>query len=69
VVLYRPREETAFWQIVSPDSVEETSKRWKLLVPWQNQLDAASAEALAKHAEGDPLGLLMRRCGRSRIVQ
>jgi hypothetical protein len=61
VVLYRSAEKKAYWQIVSPTSVEKTEKRWKLIVPWENQLDDASAGVLARYAEGDPLVLMMRR--------
>jgi hypothetical protein len=60
VVLYHPVEKKAYWQVVSPETVQHTKKRWKLLVPWGNELGASAAPALERHAEGDPLVLMMR---------
>ena len=61
VVLYQPEEKKAYWQLVSPHTVQPTKQRWKLRVPWTNELRAASLPVLAKHAEGDPLALWLRR--------
>ncbi len=61
VVLYRPETKLCHWQLVSRQTLVETSKGgWKLLVPESQVLDADARAALREAAEGDPYVLRIR---------
>jgi Domain of unknown function (DUF4365) len=59
VVLYDPETQTAYWQVVTPETVESTGKGWKLAVPRENVLDAAAGARLVDIAGGDPYVLAL----------
>jgi hypothetical protein len=73
VVLYEPANQTILWQVVTPATAESTGKGWKLMVPWANQLDASSAQALQELVEGDnytlALNALLADLGWMRLLQ
>lgn len=61
VVLYNPETEYCYWQLVSPETLVETSSSgWKLLVPEAQVLDESAREPLRKAASGDPYELRLR---------
>jgi hypothetical protein len=53
LVLYDPRRELAFWQMICPRTVQSTGKGWRVDVPVEQRLGSASAEALRSLAEGE----------------
>lgn len=46
IVLVDVAAEKAWWQHVVPTNVQRTEKRWKIVVPFANELTADSADAL-----------------------
>lgn len=54
LVLYHPEERVAYWQAITPETVQDTGKNWKVDVPVSQRVHAASAEALRDLADGDP---------------
>jgi hypothetical protein len=62
VVLVDTDTESAYWQSVSKETLERSSRGgWKLLVPSEQKLTASAASILARLAEGDPYTLRLRR--------
>ncbi|MBV9161242.1 MAG: DUF4365 domain-containing protein [Pseudonocardiales bacterium] len=61
VVLYRPETKRCHRQLVSHETLIETSTcSWKLLVPEAHNLDESAAAPLREAAEGDPYVLHVR---------
>jgi HEAT repeat protein len=53
LVLYDPRSGQAFWQVVRNDIVQETTRRWKLVVPRSQLLGRVSIDPLKAVAQPD----------------
>jgi uncharacterized protein DUF4365 len=61
VVLYHPETESCHWQLISRETLVQTSTGgWKLLVPEAHVLDESARAALHEAAEGDPYELRLR---------
>ncbi|MGW3691936.1 DUF4365 domain-containing protein [Streptomyces sp. NPDC005125] len=60
VVLYHPEQQRCYWQLVNRETLTETSRGWKLLVPDTQVLDKSARAALSQAAEGDPYALRIR---------
>jgi hypothetical protein len=54
VVLYDPAEDVMYWQVVTSETIEETEKRWKVVVPARQVLDAKALARLTSIAEDGP---------------
>lgn len=48
IVLYNPSSENCYWQSVNEDTVKRTGKGWKLVVPFNQNIDEVSKNALRK---------------------
>lgn len=46
VVLHDPESGESYWQSVTPETISETDKAWKLIVPKSQRLDADAADVL-----------------------
>ena len=46
VVLYDDRNKTAYWQVVSAETVINTGKGWKMIIPFSQKLDNSSQSSL-----------------------
>lgn len=46
IILYNVKEEIAYWQIVNQETVQNTGKGWKLIVPFENKVEQNSKEAI-----------------------
>lgn len=51
VVLHDPESGESYWQAVTPETVSETDKGWKLIVPNSRRLDASAADGLRELTE------------------
>ncbi|WP_369212448.1 DUF4365 domain-containing protein [Streptomyces flavofungini] len=60
VVLYHPERKLCYWQLVNRETLRETSRGWKLLVPEAQVLDQSAKAPLSQAAEGDPYTLRIR---------
>jgi hypothetical protein len=54
LVLYDPANDLAYWSSITKDTVENTGKGWKTVVPYVRTLTAASRGPLAALADGPP---------------
>jgi hypothetical protein len=61
LVLYDPVADVAYWQSITADTIERTSKGWKVSVPLKQTLSSPSIPALSELAHGDPYELVLRR--------
>ncbi|MHC3475297.1 DUF4365 domain-containing protein [Streptomyces sp. 7R007] len=50
LLLFDPKTERVHWQHVTPDTLKSTGKNYKVLVPVDQQIDQANAEALGRPA-------------------
>jgi hypothetical protein len=61
VVLYEPKTQVCYWQLVSRETLQRTRQGgWKLLVPCSQILGSGAASVLREAAEGDPYVLRIR---------
>ncbi|MET9404043.1 DUF4365 domain-containing protein [Kitasatospora sp. NPDC002965] len=61
VVLYKPETKVCYWQFVSRETLQRSSRGgWKLLVPQEQVLNGNSAQALRAAADADPYVLRIR---------
>jgi Domain of unknown function (DUF4365) len=67
VALYDPDDDVAYWEIITSDTLHSAGAGWRVDVPFDQRLDANSAEALRELVEGDAyvLGLNALHADRS----
>lgn len=53
VILVRPDDGTAFWQVVQPSTVTENAKGFTTVIPSSQRLDASVADQLKSIATND----------------
>ncbi|MDX2254178.1 MAG: DUF4365 domain-containing protein [Pseudanabaenaceae cyanobacterium bins.39] len=46
VILHEPQTNIAYWQVVNADTVTNTGKGWKIIIPFNQKLDQASKNSL-----------------------
>lgn len=55
VIICRPAQDEAYWQVISQDTTERTQSGWKMVIPTANRFRAETAETLhriaTRHAE------------------
>jgi len=51
VVLYSDAEQTAYWQIVNNNTVKKTKKRWKIIIPFKQKIDAFSLDKIQEFSK------------------
>lgn len=61
VVLYDEIDDKAYWQLVTKASLTRTPTRFKIEVPFAQELGPASITALSIAADGDPYALRIRQ--------
>ena len=67
VILYRPQDGAAFWQVVRPSTVSEHTKGFTLVVPSSQRLDASAAGRLLDIATNER-GLLESFAGHCAVL-
>ena len=61
VVIYDEVANKAYWQQVTKDTLKETPKQYKILVPRSQELDQSSIGALREVSDGEPYTVRLRR--------
>ena len=61
VVLVDLKKKSAYWQLVSKETVTSTGKGWKMTIPAANTLSMPAASALFAASEGDAYTLKLRQ--------
>lgn len=61
VVLVNVDQETAYWQVVTRETVTSTGKGWKMTIPTTNTFSLPAASALVAASEGDAYTLKLRQ--------
>ena len=51
LILYHPKEETIYWQIILDSTVEKTGKSYKILVPLTQQVSQSSVDVISQYAK------------------
>lgn len=51
VVLYSDDEKIAYWQVVNKNSVKKTNKAWRLIVPFEQKVDASSIKEIQEFSK------------------
>ena len=61
VVLANRKKQSAYWQIVTEETLASTGKGWKMTIPKTNTFSVPAAHALAAASEGDAYTLRLRQ--------
>lgn len=54
LILYHPKEEIIYWQIILDSTVEKAGKNYKILVPLAQKVDQSSVEVISQYAKKLP---------------
>lgn len=61
VILYNPKTEESYWQVILKSTITATEKGWKTIIPIANNLENTAAAELRKYAVEPPAVQQLRR--------